>query len=77
MTADGMAALFIAAAPHIPEYEAVAAAHIVSGAAEQLARWWQRNTDISLETVVDGVITVIWPGLQSRLNERARQDSNL
>jgi AcrR family transcriptional regulator len=68
MAAERIAALFIAAAPRIPRYEAVGAAHIVSGAAEQLARWWQRNPDISLETVVDGVMTVIWPGLQKRLN---------
>lgn len=69
MTAEQIASLFIAAAPHIPRYEAVAAAHIVSGAAEQLARWWHRNPDISLETVVDGVMSVIWPGLQNRLND--------
>lgn len=68
MTAERIAALFIAAAPHVPRYEAIAASHIVSGAAEQLARWWHRNPDISLETVVDGVMTVIWPGLHSRLN---------
>jgi AcrR family transcriptional regulator len=68
LTAEQMAVLFIAAAPHVARYEAVGAAHIVSGAAEQLARWWRRNPDISLETVVEGVMTVIWPGLQSRLS---------
>lgn len=69
MTAERIAALFIVAAPHIPRYEAVGAAHIISGAAEQLARWWHRNPVISLETVVEGVMTVIWPGLQKRLND--------
>lgn len=69
MAAEQIASLFIAAAPHVPRYEAVGAAHIVSGAAEQLARWWHRNPDISLETVVEGVMTVIWPGLQTRLGE--------
>ncbi len=73
VTAERIAALFIAAAPHVPAYEAVGAAHIVSGAAEQLARWWHRNPDISLETVVDGVMTVIWPGLQSRLTDATSQ----
>ncbi len=68
MTAERIAALFIAAAPHVPTYEAVGAAHIISGAAEQLARWWHRNPDISLETVVEGLMTVIWPGLQNRLS---------
>jgi AcrR family transcriptional regulator len=69
MTAERMAALFIAAAPRIPTHEAVGAAHIVSGAAEQLARWWRRNPDISIATVVDGIMTVVWPGLQNRLND--------
>lgn len=69
MTAERIAALFIAAAPHVPRYEAVGAAHIISGASEQLARWWHRNPDISLETVVEGVMSIIWPGLQNRLNE--------
>lgn len=68
-TAEGMASLFIAAAPTIPRYEAVGAAHIVSGAAEQLARWWRRDpgADVSIDTLVDGVMTVIWPGLRNRL----------
>lgn len=69
MTAEQIAALFILAAPHVARYEAVGAAHIVSGAAEQLARWWHRNPEITLETVVDGAMTVLWPGLQSRLND--------
>lgn len=71
LTAEQIASLFIAAAPQIPRYEAVGAAHMVSGAAEQLARWWYRNPDISLETVVEGVMTVIWPGLQTRLEQNA------
>lgn len=69
MTAERIAALFIAAAPHIPAYEAIGAAHIVSGAAEQLARWWHRNPDLSIATVAEGVMTVVWPGLESRLND--------
>jgi AcrR family transcriptional regulator len=69
MTAERIAALFIAAAPRIPTHEAVGAAHIVSGAAEQLARWWRRNPDMSIATVVDGIMTVVWPGLQDRLND--------
>ena len=71
MTAERLAALFIAAVPHIPEDEAVAGAHIVSGAAEQLARWWRRNPGVSVETVAEHVMTAIWPGLQSRLDDSA------
>jgi AcrR family transcriptional regulator len=68
MTAERIAALFIAAAPRIPKDEAVAGAHIISGAAEQLARWWRRNPDVSIATLVERVMTVVWPGLQRRLD---------
>jgi AcrR family transcriptional regulator len=67
MTAERLAVLFSAAAPKIPKDDAVAAAHIISGAAEQLARWWRRNPDVAIATVVDWVMTAIWPGLQIRL----------
>src|SRR4051794_18982623 len=69
MTAERIAALFIAAAPRIPEEEAVAGAHIVSGAAEQLARWWRRNPQVSIATLVEWFMTAVWPGLQNRLDD--------
>jgi AcrR family transcriptional regulator len=71
MSAERIGALFIAAAPRIPRDEAVGAAHIVSGAAEQLARWWRANPDVSIEFVVEGLITVVWPGLRKRLSDAA------
>jgi AcrR family transcriptional regulator len=67
-TAERIAALFIAAAPHIPPDEVAAGAHIISGGAEQLARWWRRNTTVSVETLADRVMTAVWPGLQQRLD---------
>lgn len=70
-TAERIGALFIAAAPRIPRYEAVGAAHIVSGAAEQVARWWRCNPEVSIEFVVDGFMTVVWPGLLKRLTDAA------
>ena len=63
-----IASMFIAAAPGIPEDEAIAAAHIISGGAEQLARWSRRNPDRPVETLVDWVMTALWPGVQQRLN---------
>jgi AcrR family transcriptional regulator len=72
VSAERIAAMFIAAAPQVPKDEAVAAAHIVSGAAEQLARWWRRNPRVSIETLVDWVMIAIWPGMQSRLNDATR-----
>jgi len=69
MTAEAMAAMFVAAAPLIPEDQAAAAAHIISGAAEQLARWWHRNPQMPIETLVDGLMSLLWPGLQQRLED--------
>jgi AcrR family transcriptional regulator len=68
-SAERIAAMFIAVAPQVPKDEAVAAAHIVSGAAEQLARWWRRNPEVSVETLVDWVMLAIWPGIQDRLDD--------
>jgi AcrR family transcriptional regulator len=70
MTAEQIAALVTAAAPLIPNVEAVGAAHIISGAAEQLARWWHRDPKMTLEELADGVMTVVWPGLSQRLEEQ-------
>lgn len=68
MTAEAIAALVIAAAPSIPHEEASGAAHIISGAAEQLTRWWHRHDDVSIERLVDGLMSVMWPGLQDHLD---------
>jgi AcrR family transcriptional regulator len=69
ISAERIAAMFIAAAPQVPKDEAVAAAHIVSGGAEQLARWWRRNPGVSIETLVDWVMIAIWPGMRNRLDD--------
>jgi AcrR family transcriptional regulator len=66
-SAEQVAALFMQVAPHIDPDEARAGAHIVSGGGEQLARWWRRNPRVPIETVVEHLMTVVWPGLQSRL----------
>lgn len=67
-TAERIAALFAAAAPHIPPDEAAAGAHMISGGAEQLARWWRRNPTVPVETLADWVMSAVWPGLQQRLD---------
>jgi AcrR family transcriptional regulator len=69
ISAERIAAEFAAAAPHIPRDETVAAAHIISGAAEQLARWGQRHSDTPVEVLVEWVMTAIWPGVQARLKD--------
>ena len=64
-TADQIAALFSLAYPDVDALEVNCYAHIVSGGGEQLARWWRRNPDVPLETVVDRLMTVAWDGLSS------------
>lgn len=71
-SADRIAALFAAAAPQVPADEAVAAAHIISGASEQLARWRHRHPEVPIGNLVEWVMTAIWPGIQSRLDDPQR-----
>jgi hypothetical protein len=73
-TAQQISTLFIAADPEVPPQDAVAHAHIVSGGAEQLAKWWQRNPDVPLETVVERIVIVFWDGLHE-IHIRARTRS--
>ena len=37
-------------------------AHALSGAAEQVAKWWLENDHISRETVVDMLTSLLWAG---------------
>lgn len=69
IAAERIAALFMAAAPHVPKDEAVAAAHIVAGGAEQLARWWRRHPEVPIETLVEWVMSAVWPGIQNKLDD--------
>jgi AcrR family transcriptional regulator len=62
-TAEQIATLFDIAVPGFDRDEVRAYAHAVSGAGEQLARWWRRNPEVSLETVVDRAMTLCWDGL--------------
>jgi hypothetical protein len=50
-------------------------AHIVSGAAEQMAKWWQRNPTVRLDDVVERIMSVVWDGLDTSL-KRARRSKN-
>lgn len=64
-TADKIAALVSAAAPHLDAESASAYAHAISGATEQLAKWWRRHPDVALEAVVDHCLNAIWTGLEA------------
>jgi len=64
-TAEKTAGLVRAAAPHLDGDEASAYAHVISGACEQLAKWWRRHPKTSTETVARHCMTAIWAGLAS------------
>jgi AcrR family transcriptional regulator len=69
--ADQVFALFLEVAPQVDQEAARAAAHVVSGGAEQLAGWWRRNPDVPLHTLVEYMMTVVWQGLRDRLGEES------
>jgi AcrR family transcriptional regulator len=69
-TAEQIAALFTAELPDLDPLDAHLYAHAVSGAGEQLARWWRQNPGIPLEDVVERMMTIVWGGMRDVL-ERA------
>lgn len=64
-TAEVIAGLVRAAAPHVAEDAASAYAHAISGAAEQLAKWWRRHLDVELEAMVERTMDALWTGLRA------------
>lgn len=68
-SAHQVAALFLHVAPGVDRDEALAVAQVVSGGAEQLARWWRHHPKVPLETVVERMMTVVWRGLADRLDD--------
>jgi AcrR family transcriptional regulator len=68
-TAEQIATLFMAELPRLQPGEAQAYAHAVTGAGEQLARWWRYNPDVPLEAVVERMMTIVWGGMQDVFEE--------
>jgi AcrR family transcriptional regulator len=68
-TAEQIAALLMAELPRLPPSEAHAYAHAITGAGEQLARWWRYNPDVPLDTVVERMMTIVWGGMQGVVDE--------
>jgi AcrR family transcriptional regulator len=63
-TVEKIATLIRDAAPGHPAQAAVAYAHAISGAGEQLAKWWRRNPGIPLDDIVQYHFDMVWTGLQ-------------
>jgi AcrR family transcriptional regulator len=68
-TAEQIAALLTAELPRLPPSDAHAYAHAITGAGEQLARWWRYNPDVPIDTVVERMMTIVWRGMQGVVDE--------
>jgi AcrR family transcriptional regulator len=65
-TVDRIAALLAPLMPHIAEPFVVMHAHALSGAAEQLAKWWVENEQVERSVVVDLLMDLMWRGFEAR-----------
>ncbi|MFL6160452.1 MAG: TetR/AcrR family transcriptional regulator [Marmoricola sp.] len=74
-TAEKVALLIAAAVPGLGDRAGSAYAHAVSGASEQLAKWWRRNPDASLEEIVTFNLDVVWGGLERRAHPGPEDDA--
>jgi AcrR family transcriptional regulator len=70
-TAEKIAALVHAAAPQLPTTTTDAYAHLISGAGEQLAKWWRRNPHVPIADLVTWELDVIWIGLDRITGSRS------
>jgi hypothetical protein len=55
--------LIAAIAPHADELTRDAYAHAISGSAEQVAKWWRQNPQLTREQVVAQQVSFAWDGL--------------
>jgi AcrR family transcriptional regulator len=56
-------------APHTDEQTREAFAHAVSGSAEQVAKWWRENPQVTREEVVAQQVSFAWDGLSRIVNQ--------
>lgn len=64
-TAEVIAGLVRTAAPHVDDESASAYAHAISGAAEQLAKWWRRHPEVAVDVLVARMMDALWTGLRT------------
>lgn len=63
-TVTALADLIHAAVPRAPRREVEAFAHALSGAGEQLERWWRDNPELSRQEIVGHFHSFAWRGLR-------------
>lgn len=65
-TVEGIAQLFTGATRSSERTGLLAYAHALSGAGEQLAKWWLTRPDLPKEAVVELMVQLMWQGLQAQ-----------
>jgi AcrR family transcriptional regulator len=63
-TVDQVAGLIRAVVPALPDVTATAYAHTISGAAQQLAKWWRHHPQVPLDDLVQYQLDATWTGLE-------------
>jgi AcrR family transcriptional regulator len=63
-TVEKIAALIRAVVPDLPAVTATAYAHTISGAAQQLAKWWRHHPQVPLGELVQYQLDATWTGLE-------------
>jgi AcrR family transcriptional regulator len=58
--------LLAATMPHVPRSLLEMQGHAVSGAGEQLAKWWVGRKDVDRATVVDVMMSLMWNGFSAQ-----------
>jgi AcrR family transcriptional regulator len=67
-TVDRIAALLTPLMPHVAPPLVAMHAHALSGAAEQLAKWWVENEQVERPVVVDLLMDLMWRGFEPRFS---------
>lgn len=65
-TVQGIAELLTPFMPQVAQPFVVMHAHAISGAAEQLAKWWVENEKVGRPVVVDLLMDLMWRGFEAR-----------
>jgi AcrR family transcriptional regulator len=69
-TVEGIAQLFAGVTRSSDRTELLAYAHALSGAGEQLAKWWLTRPDLRREQVVAVMVQLMWQGLRPLATEQ-------